>query len=1016
MTNTHTRIARRLMASTALFTAMAAMPALAQQATPQDTGASEAGEPIIVTGSRIRRPESENAAPVSVIGQQAVIDRGYTSAADALNDLPSNVPVLNQADGSGEASGSGIQAPNLFGLGAGRTLTLVNGRRMVTSSSGIGDPGGVGDAQVDSNIIPLGLLERVEVYQGGGAAVYGSDAIAGVVNYILKSDFTGLVLDGQTGISGRGDYATYSLRGTAGTNFAGGRGNVAIDVGWSKSPILRFSDRPLSNLGRLTVSNSADTGPSDGIPSVKEIFNAAFWPFNGNGVIFTRPAPPPNFLARNASGSALQFDSAGNVVAYNTGTIQGIPFASGGDGFAYQELAGLRTGVERYTANLIGHYDLTDRMKISTELLFARTTGSEIPQGNSRTTLNAGTYAGPIAFTINNGFLTAQAKAALSAISPTFAAGAPLYLSKYFYDLVPDATRTTTTDTYRALVTLDGDFDIGARNFYWSVSGSYGRVEGKQRTWEVINSRYNNAINAVLSGGKVVCAVNADAITTNDDASCAPINPFGRGNVSQAARDYVSTRAGMNWTNEQVDLLATLGGSLFSLPMGDVAFSTAYEHRDEKARFSPLAANLQGTFGDGSTQVAQSGGYNTDELSAELSIPLVGKGSTLPLVKALELKGAFRYVDNSLAGSENVWDVGLRWEVTGGLTLRGSRSRNFRAPTLTQLLAPTSSGLGSVGFDPCDADRINSGPNPAARRANCLALFAANPGYGVDPDGTGAGLSAAQRLARFQDPAENFSIATITSGGNTGLRNEISDTLTYGFVFQPRFVPGLTISADRVQIDLKDGLSPFTTEDFMAACYDEASPDAAVCSAFSRIANPSATAIGGSVLTGTTTTFNAGVIKYRGETYMIDYRFALADVFGGGDIGKLGLRAVATHNALLTRSVTGTTFTRTDDTYLSPKWVGQFNAVYENGPFRLTYQLDYRGRTRSAANATIETTPTPMLDANVVHSISTQYDLGNFALRAGIDNFTDKAPSYPQIAYGDILGRRFFVGATIKLK
>lgn len=1018
MTMTHTRIARRLLASTALLAAVAAHPALAQVDARQDgaPAAAETGEPIIVTGSRIRRAESDNAAPVSVVGQQAILDRGYTSAAEALNDLPANVPALNQADGSGASSGSGIQAPNLFGLGAGRTLTLVNGRRMVTSSTGIGDPGGVGDAQVDANIIPLGLLERVEVYQGGGAAVYGSDAVGGVVNYILKSDFSGLVVDGQTGISSRGDYGTYSLRGTAGTNFAGGRGNVAIDIGWSKSPTLRFSDRPLSNLGRLTVSNPADTGPSDGIPSVREIFNAAFWPFNGNGVIFTRPAPPPVFLARNAGGSALQFDSAGNVVPYNTGTIQGIPFASGGDGFAYQELAGLRTGVERITANLVGHYDLTDRLKISTELLYARTKGSEIPQGNSYTTLNAGTYAGPIAFTINNGFLTSQAKAALSAISPGFAAGAPMWLSKYFYDLVPDPTQTTTTDTYRALVTLDGDFDVRARNFYWSVSGSYGRVEGQQRSWQVINSRYNNAINAVLSGGQVVCAINADADPTNNDPSCAPINPFGRGTVSQAARDYVSTRAGTDWTNEQVDLLATLGGSLFTLPTGDIAFSTAYEHRDERARFSPLAANRQGIFGDGSTQVAQAGGYNTDELSAELSIPLIGKAFTLPLVQALELKGAFRYVDNSRAGRENVWDAGVRWEVGGGLTLRGSRSRNFRAPTLTQLLAPTARGLGSVGFDPCDADRINSGPNPATRRANCLALFAANPGYGVDPDGTGAGLSAAARLARFQDPAENFSVATITSGGNGNLRNEISNTLTFGAVFQPHFVPGLTISADRIEIDLTAGLSPFTTQDFMAACYDEANPSAATCGAFSRIANPSATAIGGAVLTGTTTTFNAGVIKYRGETYMVDYRFALADLFGGGDIGRLGLRATATHNALLTRSVTGTTFTRTDDTYLSPSWVGQFNAVYDKGPFRLTYQLEYRGRTRSGANATIETTPTPILGANTVHSISTQIDLGTFALRAGIDNFTDKAPSYPQIAYGDILGRRFFAGATIKLK
>ncbi len=1014
MTDAHTRIARRLLASTALIVAFSMAPARAQETVLQQP-AADTGEAIVVTGSRIRRTEADNAAPVAVIGQQSVIDRGYTSAAEALNDLPSNVPSLNQADGSGEASGSGIQAPNLFGLGAGRTLTLVNGRRMVTSSSGIGDPSGVGDAQVDANIIPLGLLERVEVFQGGGAAVYGSDAVAGVVNYILKKDFTGLTLDAQGGIADRGDYATYSLRGTAGTNFADGRGNVALDLGWSKSPILRFADRPLSNRGRLTVSNAADTGPADGIPAVREIFNAAFWPFNGNGVIFTRPAPPPAFLARSG-GNALQFDANGNVVPYNTGAIQGIPFASGGDGFPYQELAGLRTGIERYTANLVAHYDVSNRVKLATELLYARTRGSEIPQGNSRTTLNAGSYAGPIAFTINNGFLTSQAKTTLSAISPAFAAGAPLFLSKYFYDLVPNAERTTTTDTYRALVTLDGDFDVGTHDFYWSLSGSYGRVEGQQRSWEVINSRYDKAIDAVLAGGRVVCAVNADADPANDDPACAPINPFGRGNVSDAARGYVSTRAGMNWVNEQVDLLATLGGTLVTLPTGALQFSTAYEHRDERARFNPLSANLQGVFGDGSTQTAQSGRYNTDELSAEVVVPLIGKALTLPLVRALEFKGAFRYVDNSLAGTENVWDAGLRWDVGAGLTLRGSRSRNFRAPTLTQLLAPNSSTLGSAGFDPCDADRINSGPNPAARRANCLALFTVNPGYGVDPDGTGRGMSAADRLARFQDPAENFNRTTIVSGGNRNLRNEISDTLTYGMVFQPQFVPGLTISADRVEIDLKDGLSPFTTADFMAACYDEAAPNAAVCGAFFRLTNPDATSIGGTVVTGTTTTFNAGVIKYRGETYVIDYRFALSDLFGGGDLGRLALRATATHNALLTRSVTGTTFTRTDDTYLSPAWVGQFNAVYDQGPFRFTYQLDYRGRTRAGADATIETTPNPTLGVNVVHSVSTQYDLGRFALRAGVDNLTDKAPSYPQIAYGDILGRRFFIGATIKLK
>lgn len=1010
---TQALIVRRLLASTALTLSVLAPPAFAQDVSAASE--AESGDAIVVTGSRIRRAANSDPAPVIEVAQQQILDRGYISVAETLNDLPSNRPSLNQADGSGQSSGWCIQAPNLFGLGAGRTLTLVNGRRMVTSSSGIGDPGGVGDAQVDSNILPLGLLERVEVYQGGGAAVYGSDAVAGVVNYIFKKNFTGIELDAQAGIADRGDYGTQALRGTAGFNFADGRGNFAVDVGWSKSPTLRFADRPLSNLGRLTVSNAADTGPTDGVPALREIFNAGFWPFNGNGVIFTTPAPPPNFLLRNASGSALQFGSNGAVIPYNPGAIQGIPFASNGEGFPYQELAGLRTGVERLTGNAIGHYQLTDSITLSGEFLYANVKGREIPQGNSRTVLNGGTYLGPISFNINNAFLTNEARAALVAARPSFAAGAPLFLSKYFYDLVPDPVQTYETDTWRGALTLDGDFNVGSRNFYWSASGSYARVEGQRRNWEIVNSRYNNAISSALQNGQAVCAINADASAANNDPACAPINPFGRATVSDAARAYVSTRAGIDWTNEQVDLLATLGGTLFSLPTGDVQFSAAYEHRNEKASFDPLESNRTGIFGDGSLQVAQSGSYNTDEVSGELIVPLIGRDFTLPLVKLLEFKGAFRYVDNSFAGSENVWDAGLRWEVTDGVTLRGSRSRNFRAPTLTQLLAPTSSTIASAGFDPCDADRISAGANPAARRASCLALFTANAGYGVDPDGTGAGLSPAQRLARFQSPAENFNRTTVQTGGNPDLRNEISDTLTYGIVLQPRFVPGLTISVDRIEIDLKDGLSPFTTADFAAACFDDPDPDASVCSAFTRLAGPDATSPGGTIVTGTTTTFNAGVIKYRGETYTIDYGFALGGVLGG-DIGQLRLTANATHNSLLTRSVTGTTFIREDDTFRSPEWAGRFNAVYDNGPVRVTYQLDYLARTRAAYDATIETNPNPILKSNIVHSVSAQYDLGSFTLRGGIDNLTDKAPSYPQVAYGDILGRRFFIGARVKLK
>src|SRR5690606_35691396 len=315
----------------------------------------------------------------------------------------------------------------------------------------------------------------------------------------------GVELDAQAGISDRGDYETYALRGTAGTDFADGRGNVAVDVGWSSSPILRFTDRPLSNLGRLTVNNPDDTGPDDGIPSVQEIFNARFWPFNANGVVFTNPAPPPNFLTQ-LDGHAIQFAPDGSIVPYDTGALAGIPFASGGDGFPYQQLAGLRTGVERLTGAMVGHYDVTDRIRLSTELLYAKTEGTEIPQGNSRTVLNAGSYAGPIAFTVDNPFLTDQARAGLIAANPAFAGGAPLYLSKLFLDLVPDPSQRTKTETYRAVVGLDGTFDVGEREFYWDISASYSRVEGQRRNGEVVNSRFDNAINAVAVGSEIACA------------------------------------------------------------------------------------------------------------------------------------------------------------------------------------------------------------------------------------------------------------------------------------------------------------------------------------------------------------------------------------------------------------------------------------------------------------------------------------------------------------------------------
>lgn len=986
-------ISRKLLASTAAITTSlyTGLPSAAAQDASDEV--SQDADTIVVTGSRIRRSVASTPAPETSIGEQTFDDRGYVSAADALNDVTSLDPQLNQAAGDGTDSGDGQQFPSLFGLGTGRTLTLVNGRRFVTTSSGLGD------AQVDANIIPTGLIERVEIVQAGGAAVYGSDAIAGVVNYVLKKDFEGIELDGLTGISDRGDYWQKSLRATLGTNFADDRGNIAANVEWSSTPLLTFRDRPRSNLSRITQGDPADTGPNDGIPSVQEVIPAHFWNFNRNGVVFTLPAPPPPFLA------GVQFAEDGSIVPYDPGTILGIPFAQGGDGFRYSDLAGLRTGVERITGNVVGHYDLTDRITVSTELLYARTEGESVPQGFARTVLNqTDPTSGAILFTRNNPFLSEDAINSLSTISPGFAFGAPLWLSKEFYtDLYPDQTAKNTTETYRGLMSVDGDFDAGNREVYWSLSGSFARVEGGARDWSTHNAHFNNAINAASDGmGGAVCAINADADPTNDDPSCAPLNPFGYNNASEAARDYVSVRTGQDYVNEQIDILATVGTSLFTLPSGDVGVVLAYEHRDESARFTPLPANQQGLTGTGTMEVPTSGGYNTDEISAEFLIPLLGGDLSLPLFQELELSGTYRYVDNSIAGTESVWSAGARWRVSDDLMFRATRSRNFRAPTLTQLFAPASVSLTQAGLDPCDADRINSGPNPAVRRANCEAEWAANPQYGD--------------LATFQDPAENFTLALIETGGNPDLRNEVSDTWTYGFVLEPRFIPGLTLSVDRIEIDLTDGLSAFENEDFMATCYDTSPQPADICSVFSRLQMDDGSTPAGTVISGRTTTFNAGVVRFRGEVYYLNYDFPLDAIFTQGDPGSLSLSLEATHTALLTTSVTGTTFTRTDNTAGQPDWIGRFDAHYARGPFRVTYQLYYLDDVKAGPDATIENNPNPVLDVNITHDVSAQYEISdNLTLRAGVTNLADKEPSYPSISHGDILGRRFFVGANLRL-
>ena len=974
---------------------------------PPEAGDAPPPSPdVVVTGSRIRRSDQVTAAPVSRIAAAQLTERGFVQVGEMLNQVPSNVPELPQAPFSGVPAGSGQVFPNLFGLGEGRTLTLVNGRRMVTSSSGLGS------RVVDENTIPAGLLDHIDVVEAGGAAVYGSDAIAGVVNYVLKRNFSGIEVDAQNMVSYRGRFSEPFARVTIGKNFADGRGNIAVDAEYSRTTPLLETDVAYFEKGPRSVTNFANTSTSDGQSPSMIVYNGHSWRYNSNGVIFANNATAPSNLLL-VGGSPVQFSPDGQtVIPYNTGVVQlssptvASSTAVGGEGFDTRMLSTFLTGVERYTGSAVGHYDFTDHFHLSGEFLYSHERGTDTlgTQDISRFVGGGATFSA-VKFTKTNPFLTASQISTLSAASPSFAAGNPLYLSKFF-DILPTRAGTTLTDTWRGLLAADGDFSVGDHHFYWSTSYSHGETKSVTSNWAQYFDHFNNAINSVRNGaGQIVCAINADASSANDDPSCAAVNPFSNDAVSSAARAYVSTLLTQTVRNRQDDILLTLGGEIVKLPAGAAQFSAAYEHRYESAVFTPSDTLLNGLAGYAS--VAEAGRYHTNEYSGELLLPIVGGDFKLPLIEKLEVTGSFRHVDNSLAGKENVWGAGIRWTVGGGLTLRASRSRNFSAPTLDQQFAPVNINPGNPASDPCDVTQISSGSNPTARRANCLAQFAANPGYGLATLPVGVANTAANRLANFNDPAINTGLVTITTQGNPNLKNEISNTLTVGAVFEPHYIPGLSISADYIRVDLRDALSPFGINDFLNACYDNAVQPTAICATFTRNAD-------GNLATGVEETFNAGSVKYRGEVYKLSYHLPLSRVFGGSP-GALDFHVEATHNRYFLTSVTGFDFTRTDGTVSAPDWRLRFDLNYSSGPLKLFYSLYYLPSAKASYTATIENTTVPVLHANATHTISLQYSVNkHFSFRMGVNNLTNSTPPLPSRTYGDIYGRRFFAGAQVR--
>ncbi|GFE88921.1 TonB-dependent receptor domain-containing protein [Steroidobacter agaridevorans] len=961
----------------------ASAPAWAQTAP-----ASDVVDTIVVTGSRIARPELERLQPTVVVSSDDIENRGAPNVIEVLNDIPAFGPPASSSAGTQpSAFGVAQSFADFFSLGSQRTLTLVNGRRFVSSNTAsIFGPADAGQ-QVDLNAIPTQLIDRVEVIAVGGAPVYGSDAIAGTVNIILKRDYEGADVDASFGQSARGDADNYRLRALAGTNFADGRGNVTMSAEYARSEGLMYMDR--SRTARGLYYTTPEDPDSPYVNELIEQRRVDVVTAGGLPLIDDSLAQFAGIL--DATGNTLQFGPGGALVPYNFGTGTGnLVNKSAGDGFNVTAVSTLLAPTERANFTALGNFQITDRVRAFGEAWYSTTSGKKFadqPVYNSLLFGPGGSPEGNLIVSTDNPFLSAESRALIR--DNLLAAGADpsfFYLARANSDLQSGLARSE-SNVYRVVAGLEGAFDIGERSFQWEIAGNYGNSETTSREPMVVQQNFENAMDAVIDAatGQIVCrgtlngTLESAPIRTRSD-SCAPLNLFGVGSPSQAARDYITTLAMQTSTVTQRVVTADISGEIVDLPGGAVQAVVGVENRRETSRFDPDRF-FREAWGRLVPIDGLSGEFETDEAFTELLIPIVGEHQNIPFVNALQVEGAARYVDHSVAGGDLTWTAGARFAPIPDIQFRGNKTLAIRSPAITEAFVPTSSAFDTAD-DPCDSRFIDAGPNPATRAANCAAAGITQP---------------------FQSNIVDAS-AQVSVSGNPDLLNEEADSRTWGVVLRPRWVPSLSLAVDWIEIDLTNAIVALNAVGVMNACYDsEAGIGAtALCDNIDRDAS-------GQVTFVRTGYANAGSKRFKAITAQLNYGVGLGR-FGRLDtsLNFYNLRNLTTRVGLgdLDRQA-GEVGTSRDQ--------GSLTLNYSVKDLSLSLQTQYMGPARWDVDEQIDTRNFAEIGEWWLFNLSAGYRLNeNITTRVFVDNVFDREAPFPvpaaggTVAYYDgIFGRSY---------
>jgi iron complex outermembrane receptor protein len=967
--------------------AIFAVPALATAQTQAPTPADgETVTEVIVTGSRLAARGFQAPTPVTVIGAEEIGLTGTQNVETLLNDTPQFLGSQNNGPTANTVPG-GTATLNLRGFGAQRNLVLVNGRRFTITGP---------DQTTDINTIPAALIKRVETVTGGSSAVYGSDAITGVVNFILKDDFQGVELTGEAREDTHTQTKTYTADLTFGTNFADDRGNVVVALNYLDRGGYTRGDRggwatPSMADGCVTAASYSATRPGTplAIPAGQTCLTAGGRPgliFGGSGTIpngrfvtVGAPSSPGLTAALAAAGlgamgsRGFTFDDAGKTAR---------PAVTPADDYDLGPAAYLVIPQRRWMANLQGHYDFNSHM----------TGYAEAHYSNNRVSMQLppSGIGGNFLINTNNPYLTPQLQEVMrqldlletgtirvtnGASSLTTTAGDGLAVLNINRRLPDVGNRLNTADrsAYRTALGLRGDLG--------SVSTSFLR----NLKYDAYYSYTRSTDTSISSGAASLGKFQAGLLSVG---GAAPVlNIFGA-NLSKAGASSIAVSSTNYTASSQQVLAASLAGELFDTWAGPVDFSTGAEYRKASSRFVPDSFLASGDVSGFNAALPTQGSESVKEIYGEVRAPLLMDS---PLGKRASINGAFRYSDYDLAGVGGVWtySVGGEYAPISDITLRGQFQHAIRAPNVGELFGGnTTSGPSAV--DPCSS-RQPTTQQTAAVRAICQAT----------------GVPAA---AVFTLSVQPNTFINQVSGGNPNVGPEKSDTTTFGIVLQPRFLSGLAVSVDYFKINLDGAIAPLGggIANTLSLCYNTVQDASSVfCKAITRDPLTGQIAAPGYV---TTTNGNTGGLKTSGVDFDGSYRFNLA----WGPFGE-------------SRFDVGTNVTYTDEFTATPvqalpatknycvgafgptcgqpipRWKGTSRVTWRSGPATLSLRHRFIGETTvdtyllpkrlGAAFPDKATLTTPVIKAQSYFDLTGGYDVSEaVSLTAGVRNLFDKNP------------------------